>query len=372
MDADLRTDESFNTRQNPQHHTNNVSPLETIGTGMVSQFRLDSMHLKDQGAFKRWLKFLLVGPGNFTLTDATLRAVSNALVELTPHTPREFNRKPRQLKRSGNRLKAQELRRIALYDGVKIFKNYLTPVLYQNFLLFHTSIYILSSPHLLDRCIDVAEELMREFVTHSIQIFGREFAVYNIHSLIHLAEECRQHGVLDNFSAYKFENHLGLIKRSLRCPYQPLQQIANRDSEGYGNLRKTTNKILDRQEILLSKRREGQAEIPGDHYSKIKTRNITLAVNEADCCFVTNQNDVVVLTNIIRTPQREIRLAGHRFTRMTSYYEFPIDSTDIGILSVSELSEREQFFRLSDVAHKCYLIPDENIYLCIPLAHTLF
>ncbi|XP_071629828.1 uncharacterized protein [Temnothorax longispinosus] len=119
MDADLRTDESFNTRQNPQHHTNNVSPLETIGTGMVSQFRLDSMHLKDQGAFKRWLKFLLVGPGNFTLTDATLRAVSNALVELAPHTPREFNRKPRQFKRSGNRLKAQELRRIALYDGVK-------------------------------------------------------------------------------------------------------------------------------------------------------------------------------------------------------------------------------------------------------------
>ncbi|CAL1683947.1 unnamed protein product [Lasius platythorax] len=159
---------------------------------------------------------------------------------------------------------------------------------------------------------------MREFATHSIQILGREFVVYNIHCLIYLAKECRQHGVLDNFSAYKFENHLGLIKRCLRCPYQPLQQIANRDSEGYGELRKTTNKILDHQEIRLSKRREDQAEIPGDHYSMIKTRNMALAVNEADCCFVTNQNDVVVLTNIIRTPQGEIRLAGRRFTRMTS------------------------------------------------------
>lgn len=125
------------------------------------------------------------------------------------------------------------MRRIALYDGIKIFKNHLTPVLYQNFLLFHTSIYILSSPHLLDRCVNVAEELMRELVTHSIQILGREFVVYNIHCLIHLAEECRQHGVLHNFSAYKFENYQGLIKRCLRCPYQPLQQIANRYSEGY-------------------------------------------------------------------------------------------------------------------------------------------
>lgn len=120
------------------------------------------------------------------------------------------------------------------------------------------------------------------------------------------------------------------------------------------------------------KRREDQAEVPGDHYSMIKTRNMALAVNEADCCFVTNQNDVIVLTNIICTPQGEIRLAGRRFTRMISYYEFPIDSADIGIFIVSELNEREQFFRLSDIARKCYLIPDGTIYLCIPLAHTLF
>ncbi|XP_036144414.1 uncharacterized protein LOC118646614 isoform X2 [Monomorium pharaonis] len=86
-------------RENPEHHTG-ASPLERIGTGMVSQFRLDSMHLKDQGAFKRWLKFLLIVRGNFTWSDATLRAVSDALVELAPHTPREFNRKPTQLERS--------------------------------------------------------------------------------------------------------------------------------------------------------------------------------------------------------------------------------------------------------------------------------
>lgn len=44
LDAELRTDESFRTRSNIFHHTGN-SPLERIPTGMVSQFRLDALHL---------------------------------------------------------------------------------------------------------------------------------------------------------------------------------------------------------------------------------------------------------------------------------------------------------------------------------------
>ena len=54
------------------------------------------------------------------------------------------------------------------------------------------------------------------FVKSSISIYGRKFCVYNVHNLIHLPNDCIQHGTLDNF--------LHSIKRKLL----PLEQFSNR------------------------------------------------------------------------------------------------------------------------------------------------
>jgi len=48
---------------------------------------------------------------------------------------------------------------------------------------------------------------------------------YNVHSVVHLADESRLHGVLDNVSCFVFENYLGKIKKLLRKPNDPLQQL---------------------------------------------------------------------------------------------------------------------------------------------------
>jgi len=48
LDENLRTDYSFLQQTQPQHHKNH-SILERINTGMVSQFRLDSLHLVHLG-----------------------------------------------------------------------------------------------------------------------------------------------------------------------------------------------------------------------------------------------------------------------------------------------------------------------------------
>jgi len=50
----LRTDESYNNQEQLYHHTGH-SPLEEIGTGLVSQFRLDGMHLIFLSVVKRLL-----------------------------------------------------------------------------------------------------------------------------------------------------------------------------------------------------------------------------------------------------------------------------------------------------------------------------
>jgi len=50
----LRTDELFRNQEQPYHHQGR-SPLLNIEALLVSQFRLDGLHLIDLGVFKRFL-----------------------------------------------------------------------------------------------------------------------------------------------------------------------------------------------------------------------------------------------------------------------------------------------------------------------------
>ena len=58
-EAELRTNENFRSRRNPEHHLN-LSPFESLSVNMVDQFPLDYMHLVCFGATKllitMWLK----------------------------------------------------------------------------------------------------------------------------------------------------------------------------------------------------------------------------------------------------------------------------------------------------------------------------
>ena len=74
---------------------------------------------------------------------------------------------------------------------------------------------------------DFAEKLLKEFVTHGCKIYGPELCVYNVHNLVHLADDARKFGPLDNISCFTFENLLGRLKRLVRSPHLPLQQVMN-------------------------------------------------------------------------------------------------------------------------------------------------
>ncbi len=97
------------------------------------------------------------------------------------------------------------------------------------------------SPELCSDYCDYAEKLLIFFVTNFAKIYGSEFLVYNTHSLIHLAQDARKYGALDSVSCFPFENYLGHLKRMVRRPQNPVEQIVrrvdekqtfNRDSKG--------------------------------------------------------------------------------------------------------------------------------------------
>lgn len=366
--AALRTDEAFHNRQQPEHHKGD-SPLEDLQTKMVSEFRLEPMHLVYAGVFKRWLHFLF---DVVTIAKINNRAKYQLAIEMlhcSTWVPLEFNRRPRSIYEMP-KYKATEMRRILLYDGVRIFKDTLPVNTYKNYLLLHCGIYILSNPILVQDPImlHAAENILEEFVRHSTQIFGRSFVVYNVHSLLHLVDECRNHGTLESFSAFKYENFLGVIKRYLRSAYKPLQQLIKRDGETKGRLiqKKDTD---DSENIILQKQHNRDGNVDGEQFQIVILCGVTLKRDEANSCFKTKSGDVIILDNISKTFQNQIFLIGYRFTKQENYYDFPIPSSKLGILKVSHLEKYTTAYRIKEFFCKCVIFPDNETFVCIPLVH---
>ena len=56
---------------------------------------------------------------------------------------------------------------------------------------------------------------------------------HNIHGLMHLCDDYTLFGLLDNVSAFPFENYMESLKKMLKIPDKPLQQIIKRYKEKY-------------------------------------------------------------------------------------------------------------------------------------------
>lgn len=352
-----RTDLSFQQREQPAHHKG-MSPLERdLNVNMVSQFRLDGMHMAHGGVFKRWVLYLIgdlhrketaeeqhlrkinkdagVPQPRFRphgkISAAAKNLINTAIFDTAPFIPSDFNRRAYDLHHVHFE-KCTQFRRRLLYDGIRVYKN-IPDNAYKSFLLLHTGIYILSSPKFVkeEQWLTAASEILDQFVVKSVEVFDESFAVFNVHCLAkHLVEECREHGAIDDFSAYKYENYLGSIKHILRSRGQPLEQLVNRDKECDGWILQKNQEKRDLGLVDLKDSRGGNAileEFQGNQYRKISVLGFTLSPSISDCAFVTKNNEIAVLTNVIHCLDGKVRLAGYKFLHKVDYYDYPIRSS---------------------------------------------
>jgi len=73
--------------------------------------------------------------------------------------------------------------------------------------------------------------LLNHFVQSFEILYGKQYISHNIHNLLHLCNDVRQFGPLDNFSVFRFENYMTPIKKRLRKSEKPLQQLLKRYKE---------------------------------------------------------------------------------------------------------------------------------------------
>ena len=364
----LRTDSSYCDMIDEEHHLRQkLSPL--AGTvKMVSMFPIDYMHLCCLGLMRKLLNMWLKGNLAYRLPSQTVNSISSKLLVLHPHTPTEFNRKPRALN-DLDRWKATELRSFMLYWGPVVLKGSLPSEFYDNFMLFSVAMFLFLSPGISDQMVEFAHGLMVSFVGHFGQLYGRDEIVFSVHQLIHLADEYKQFGPLDNISGFPFENYLGQIKHMLRKPHQPLQQVVKRLSE-----MPHVNVPLATDEPVL-KHIHTDGPLPRHfscstlQYSKVSNSRFTLSTKQGDNCILVGDR-IAVVQNIVKE-EEVVYVIYKRFRQQESYYTYPCESSHIGTYRVGELCDDFGVGKLGYIKSKCVLYPEPegNGFIAIPIAH---
>lgn len=179
---------------------------------------------------KKLVKTWLSGDLKNRIGYQTSLNISQRLEKLKMHVSIEFARKPRSLKFLAG-WKATEYRQILLYSGPMVFHGLLKRCVYLNFLTLHVAMRILCNEKALSLYGAYAHELLLHFVNAAITIYGPEFVSHNVHCLLHLVEECKKFGTVDNFSAFKYENFLMKIKKMLWKSDNVIGQLHRRYTE---------------------------------------------------------------------------------------------------------------------------------------------
>lgn len=209
-----RTDEKFNQGEYRDSHQLKKTPLIQYGIPCVSGFPLDYMHLVCLGVTRRMLLQLIRGPKKCRLSHQLVSVISSSLEGLSNSLPSEFARQPRSLAEI-DRWKATEFRGFILYTSMVVLKNVVSPDVYHTSLSLTVALSILlnSNDQIRNAYLQYARELLLHFVKNSGTLFGRQFVVYNVHSLIHLPDDVKHYQCsLNDISAFPFETHLHKIK----------------------------------------------------------------------------------------------------------------------------------------------------------------
>lgn len=384
LDAPLRTDRSFRDRLQPKHHNkdNRRSIVEDVLSDVVEDVCLDYLHVVCIGVYKKKLKVCVSGKDDrIRFSSEDIKAISAYRKGIRKYIPRNFARKTRPIEELP-RWKATELRLDLLYICPVSYKPFLSVRRYKHLMLLHVGIKLLVNKDSCQSNAMYADKLLRQYVTASVKLYGAQYVSFNVHNLIHLANDVLKHGCLDDFSAFPFENKLQKIKNLLRKSGKPLQQIVRRLDEINRSNFDTHRSHLNNGPQLSGFHCSGpllpQYQLRSEQYKKLHFKNSILTACIPDnCVFVVGQpNQIVVIKNFVKF-QGQIYVLGNRYLKLDDMYTYPLPSSRLNEILASQLSPNLEAFRLIDVLWKAVRIPttipeNESFFVCPLLNHSVF
>lgn len=343
----------------------------------VTNVPLDYMHSICLGIVRKLLYLWVDGKSHYRLQYRDIEEISTLLVtQLKPSISVEFTRKPRAM----NCLKlwkATKYRMILLYTGPVAFKSTLKRNVYAHFLTLHVIIRILCSQDLNDY-LNYAQDLILFFIKRFMKIYGIHHMSHNVHSLLHLVDDVKNFGPLDNFSAFKFENHMQIFKKYIRKAERLLQQVVRRyiEKENTSDLLLSpivsSSSALGHPKLMLL-HHDGPlvSNCNNPQYKIVKYNGIVLKVGTlADSCCSLNCGAIVSIKNVAYCTKRNIPvIIGYEFLEKEDLYKVSCPSSLLGIYIVHSYSDLKSW-PLKNIIKKYVQLPYGNDKFAVfPLIH---
>lgn len=357
----IRTDDEYVRLVDDEHHKG-PSPLSRLPIGLVSQVPVEYMHSVCIGVAKKLLMSWITGKygKKMKLSGRNQGQISKRLECIAQYCPREFSRKPRPLSDYKD-YKATEGRQFTLYTGLVALRGIMDEQGYKHFLLFHAAIRALCSSPLSPTLINFAKLALEKFVETCPRFYKLTFLSYNVHALLHLAQDAERLGPLDTFSAFPYENNMTFFRTVYRKPHSPLQQFALRQAER--EKREELKPPTVTNAIKVFQKHDNGPLLPTQlssrcvQYKKLQTERFFIDVDSlGDRCIILNNRSICVVRNIVEIDDIYY-LVLNKFQIVEDLYDVAVPSSALEIVVCSALSEDLAIATLNEVKAKCYLMP---------------
>ena len=345
-----RTDEGYiNHKYLPDHQqVGKKSPLLDYNIGLVSKFPLDYMHLVCLGVMKRFLHSLTSATIEYRISKAQFDQIGTKLASFSKLVPSEFARRPRSLQYL-DRFKAVELRQFLLYTGIVALKSIVAPDVYHTFLCLNVAFSILLNEDDVSRntFLNYARDLLRHFVKNSEKIFGRSFVTYNVHNLLHIADDCENFRcALDQLSAFKFESFLYSVKKKVKHSNNALVQVSK--------------SIEMERQLRLEKTKKST-----------RSHRLKLSTESRDCYFLTTTSHKLCIIKEVLDNKNSFLCDIVDDNGKVNYFNQPCESSFMEIYYYDKIRcHRQKIIELKKVWRKIVMLPvEKGGFVAIPLLH---
>lgn len=180
-------------------------------------------------------------------------------------------------------------------------------------------------------------------------LYGTEYINHNVHNLIHLPEEAKKFGALDNFSAFQFENTIHKIKLYMKTSNRPLKQLINKVDQirTHGKVEMSVSYPQLKKEIP-----HFPSTINEIYYNGIMLENFDIKCESEKDSFIFTKDSYFFVKRISKLNE-DINLYCQRLDNIVPYFKRPCKSTLFHSGTTTNLSQSIETVNISEIIGKC-------------------